>query len=126
MVQIYNPNTVGKQILMDVKNIHCDKLKLVDDIKPFMDNVVEELKLNVVGECSHQFKKDNCPYGVTMVYLLAESHLSIHTFVDEGKITLDLFTCDISLEDRNFKKIVSDYFDVSFLNIDAYYFTRGT
>ena len=27
MVQIYNPNVVGKQVLMDVKNIHSDKFK---------------------------------------------------------------------------------------------------
>ncbi len=39
-----------------------------------------------------------------MIYLLSESHLSVHTFVDEGKIKLDLFTCDVSLEDRNIKK----------------------
>jgi S-adenosylmethionine/arginine decarboxylase-like enzyme len=54
-----------------------------------MDKVIEELNLNVVGECSHQLKKENAPYSVTMVYLLSESHLSIHTFVDEGKITID-------------------------------------
>ena len=35
MVQIYNPNVVGKHILIDIKNIECDKLKLVDDIKLF-------------------------------------------------------------------------------------------
>ena len=93
MVQIYNPNLVGKQILIDVKNIESDRLKTVESLKPFMDKVVQELNLNVVGECSHQFKKDNVPYGATMVYLLSKSHLSIHTFVDEGKITLDLFTC---------------------------------
>ncbi len=39
-----------------------------------------------------------------MIYLLSESHLSVHTFVDEGKIRLDLFTCDVLLEDRNIKK----------------------
>jgi len=126
MVQIYNPNVVGKHILMDVKNINSDKLKLVEDIKPFMDKVVEELKLNVVGECSHQFEKYNAPYGATIVYLLSESHLSIHTFVDEGKITIDLFTCDISVEDKKLKNIIGDYFGVSFLNIDTYFFTRGT
>ena len=32
-----------------------------------------------------------------MIYILAESNLTIHTFVDEGKITLDLFTCDLSV-----------------------------
>ncbi len=93
MVQMYNPNVIGKQILIDVKNIDSDKLKTIDMIKPLMDKIIEELKLNVFGECSHQFKKDNVPYGATMIYLLAESHLSIHSFVDEGKITLDVFTC---------------------------------
>jgi S-adenosylmethionine decarboxylase len=90
-----------------------------------MDNLVEELKLNVVGECSHQLKKDDNPYGVTMVYLLSESHLSIHIFVDEGKITLDLFTCDISLDDKSIKRMICEYFDIGFLNIDMNYFTRG-
>ncbi len=33
-----------------------------------MDKLVEELILNVVGECSHHFKKDNNLYGATMVY----------------------------------------------------------
>ena len=127
MVQIYNPNlnVVGKQILIDVKNIESDKLKTVEYIESFMDKVVEELKLNVVGECSHQFKKDNVPYGVTMVYLLSESHLSIHTFVDEGKITLDLFTCSLSIENDKIRSIIKDYFIVNALSIEAYYFTRG-
>ena len=60
-----------------------------------------------------------------MIYLLSESHLSVHTFVDEGKITLDLFTCNIRLDDRNIKRMICEYFDVSALNVDMYYFTRG-
>ena len=125
MVQIYNPNVVGKQILIDVKNVDSDKLKTIDMIKPLMEKIIEELKLNVVGECSHQFEKDNVPHGATMIYLLAESHLSIHTFVDEGKIALDLFTCSLGVEIEKIKSIIKDYFEVNSLNIDAYYFTRG-
>ncbi len=89
---------------------------------------IEELNLNVVGECSHQLKKDNVPYGAAMIYLLSESHLSIHTFVDEEKITIDLFTCShcsFGVEKEKIKKIIKDYFDVNALNRDAYYFTRG-
>jgi hypothetical protein len=33
MVQIYNPNVVGKQILIDVKNIDSNKLKTIDMIQ---------------------------------------------------------------------------------------------
>ena len=51
LVQIYNPNVVGKLILTDIKNVCIDKLKLVEDMKHFLDKIVEELKLNVVGKC---------------------------------------------------------------------------
>ncbi len=38
-----------------------------------------------------------------MIYLLSESHLSMHTFEDEGKITIDLFTCSLSVENEKIK-----------------------
>ncbi len=60
-----------------------------------------------------------------MIYSLAKSHLSIHTFVDEGKITIDLFTCSLSVENEKIKSIIKDYFAVHAFSIDSYYFTRG-
>jgi hypothetical protein len=36
-----------------------------------------------------------------------------------------LFTCNVSLDERNMKNIIGYYFGVSFLNIDMYFFTRG-
>ncbi len=125
MVKIYNPNIVGNHILIDVKNVSSDKLKSVEMIRPFMDKVVQELNFNVIGECSHQFVKDNAPYGGTMIYLLSESHLSIHTIVDEGKVTLDLFICGLGVDDAALKKVIKDFFEVNALCLDAYYFTRG-
>jgi S-adenosylmethionine decarboxylase len=92
-----------EKILIDVKNIESDRLKTVENLKLFTDKVVEELNLNVVGECSHQFEKDNVPYGATIVYLLSESYLSIHTFVDEGKITIDIFPCSLSVENEKIR-----------------------
>ena len=68
-----------------------------------MDEVVEQLNLNIVGQCSYLFEKDSSPHGATMIYLSSESHLSIHTFVDEGKITIDLFTCGLGADDGNMK-----------------------
>ena len=125
MVKIYSPNIVGNHILIDVKNVCSDKIKTVENIRLFMDIVVKELNLNVIGECSYQFEKDNAPYGATMIYLLSESHLSVHTFVDEGKVTLDLFTCGLGVDDAALKKVIKDFFAVNALCLDAYYFTRG-
>ena len=79
MVQIYNPNVVGKHILIDIKNVDSDKLKLVEDMKLFLNKIVEDLNLN------------------------------------GGKITLDIFTCDVTLEDRNIKKIICDFLGCQFV-----------
>ncbi len=60
-----------------------------------------------------------------MIYLLSESHLSYQNFVDGEKITIDLFTCALGVENDKIKGIIKDYFEVNAFSIDAYYFTRG-
>ena len=46
--------------------------------------------LNIVGDVFHQFQ----PRGVTDTVLLAESHLAIHTWPEEGFVTVDLYVCN--------------------------------
>ncbi|HEY6879198.1 MAG TPA: adenosylmethionine decarboxylase [Polyangiales bacterium] len=43
----------------------------------------------VISAAFHAF----APHGVTGVLLLAESHLSIHTWPEHGYAAIDLFTC---------------------------------
>ena len=50
MVQMYNPNVVGKQVIIDVKNIESDRLKTIANIQPLMEKIVEEFKLSVVAK----------------------------------------------------------------------------
>ena len=38
------------------------------------------------------FKKFD-PQGVTVICLLAESHISIHTWPEEGRAAVDVYTC---------------------------------
>ncbi len=85
-----------------------------------MDKVVEELNLNVIGQCSHQFEKDNFPLCVTMSYLLSESSIYSY-FCRWRKNNHWLFTWSLGIENGNITSIVKDYFDVNILNIYAYY-----
>ena len=43
----------------------------------------------LLGECAHDFE----PQGVTVVGLLAESHISVHTWPEHGYAAADVFTC---------------------------------
>jgi len=52
--------------------------------------------LNVVGECFHQFE----PQGVTGTVLLAESHLAIHTWPEHGFVSVDVYVCNVSTDNK--------------------------
>ena len=76
----------GKHLIADVRNIfNINLMKTVDGVKPLMEKIINEMKLNVEGEISHQFQ----PFEATLLYLLAESHLSIHIYVEEKYVAID-------------------------------------
>jgi S-adenosylmethionine decarboxylase len=58
-------------------------------IKEAFEEAVEVCGATVLNRFSHQFH----PQGVTVVYALAESHISIHTFPEEGSCAIDVYTC---------------------------------
>ena len=99
---------IGKHLLASVYNIiNYECLEKVETIQPLMIKIVDKMKLNVVGEVHKQFE----PFGATCVYLLAESHLSIHTFVKERYCTIDLYCCNDKLDMQEVLNIIYDFFD---------------
>lgn len=52
--------------------------------------------LTVVGDALHQFE----PHGVTGTILLAESHLAIHTWPENGLVTIDIYVCNLSCDNN--------------------------
>jgi len=80
----------GTHIIIDIYDITNNEiLKYTNSIIFILDKIINEFNLNVVNKAIHQFE----PFGVTGVYVLSESHLSIHTFVEERKAAMDLYTC---------------------------------
>ena len=69
------------------------KLKSFDESIVFIEDVAQEiinyLDLKVVKKTSHLFS----PKGVTLAYILSESHLVIHTWPEFSTIHIDLVTC---------------------------------
>ena len=62
-----------------------------------VEELVAALRLRVIGEPHwHQFPSpsgSDDPGGVTGLYLLAESHLTCHTFPEHGRATFNLYCC---------------------------------
>jgi S-adenosylmethionine decarboxylase len=59
-------------------------------IVELLDEIVDQADLHVLRAADHVFEE---PGGVTAMYLLAESHLTIHTFPEVGTATLNLYCC---------------------------------
>jgi S-adenosylmethionine decarboxylase len=56
--------------------------------------------LSSVGQAFHQFapRDGHQQAGVTGVLLLAESHLAVHTWPELGRVTLDVFVCNQTVD----------------------------
>lgn len=73
-------------------------LREVNTLREHCLSKVEEAGLSTVGECFHQFGGKG---GVTGVVVLAESHVSIHTWPEKNYVTLDVFVCNMHSNNRN-------------------------
>ncbi len=74
---------LGKELIVEVEYVEdYSVLETIDGIKSLMENKLQNCNLNDVGKCEYQF----WPVGATMLYLLSESHLTIHnTYVSSKK-----------------------------------------
>ena len=105
---------MGFHCLINIRNIKdTEKLNKIEDVKPILDKIVKDCGLNVVNVSSHQFE----PIGVTMVYVLSESHLSIHTYPEKGIVYMDLFCCSETFDPETCSKCVTEIFEDSKIEI---------
>jgi S-adenosylmethionine decarboxylase len=58
-------------------------------VRTAISRLVESAALTPLGEASHRFS----PQGFSMATLLAESHLAVHTWPEEGTAYVTLTTC---------------------------------
>ena len=71
----------------------------------------------LLGLNSHKFE----PQGVTCVGLLAESHISVHTWPELGLAVCDVFTCGSQCKPRDAALHLKDAFDaedIQFTTVD--------
>lgn len=64
---------------------------------------VAHVGLKPVGECFHAFAPlgPGQQGGVTGMVLLAESHLAVHTWPESGLVTLDVFVCNVGVDNSD-------------------------
>ena len=80
----------GKHMICDFKNIkNTSLLNNKSALEEICRTICMENKLTILKEAEHAFT----PQGCTFLFLLSESHLSLHTFPERNYIAFDLYTC---------------------------------
>lgn len=80
---------LGKHLLVEFTD--CDRKKL-NDLKQMEAILIESARkagATIVDSVFHLYN----PHGVSGVVVIAESHMSIHTWPEYGYAAVDFFTC---------------------------------
>jgi hypothetical protein len=80
----------GKHLICDLKEIqNVDLLTDMDGVKTIFDNICVEYEFCVLDMIEHRFENG----AFTIIYMLSESHMSIHTFPERNYAAIDIYCC---------------------------------
>lgn len=90
----------GTHMICDIKQIkNKELLNNICQLHQLLDNICSKYSYIILNKIEHKFE----PQGCTIIYMLSESHISIHTFPEKEYIAFDLYTCR-SYEDEDLNK----------------------
>jgi len=82
-------STFGRHVAVDTWGVQFEKLNDTDWLQAQMVEAAEASGATVLSVQARQFE----PQGSTVLVMLSESHLSIHTYPERGFAAIDCYTC---------------------------------
>jgi S-adenosylmethionine decarboxylase proenzyme len=82
-------NTRGRHFILDLFECRAEALNDAELLRRLLCEAASQAGAHVVAEVFHPFS----PHGVSGVLAIEESHLSVHTWPEEGYAALDFYTC---------------------------------
>ena len=79
----------SKHPLLELYRCDCEKLNDESFLRCILNRASKLANATVLNLISNKFE----PQGVTAIALLAESHISIHTWPESNYSAVDIFTC---------------------------------
>ncbi len=117
----------GKHLICDIKNIKNHKLlNSLEELKEMFDYICKTYDYNILNKSEYIFT----PQGITIIYMLSESHISIHTFPEKNYADMDIYTCreypnnDVYIEIQEYLRKMFDSSEESFTIIERQYNTN--
>lgn len=113
---------LGSHFLIDGKGCKFNTLNNKRTLICMCNFICDMYKLKVIDRKSHNFS----PQGISIIFLLAESHISLHTWPELGKFSLDLFSCTdfqfnikVRKTNINILKVIKSYLEPKEVNFNS-------
>ncbi|MCD6422642.1 MAG: adenosylmethionine decarboxylase [Elusimicrobia bacterium] len=81
--------SVGRHIVAELWGCNRELLDDVKAVQKFMNEAAQVSGATVLNSTFHTFQ----PHGVSGAVIIAESHLSIHTWSEISLASVDIYTC---------------------------------
>jgi len=94
----------GKHMICDFKEIQNTKLlNNSTELNIMLKDICAKYDFQILNEVQHIFE----PIGCSILFLLSESHLSIHTFPEKNHMSFDIYTCRQYTDNTAYNEIFS-------------------
>lgn len=80
---------MGRHLILEVYNVQYELLNELTPLMEVLTKGIERANMTILNKFTHQFT----PQGLTILFALAESHVSLHSFPEFGSLTADAYTC---------------------------------
>ncbi len=80
---------LGRHILAEFTGCNCEILNDLEAISKNLKEAARQSGATIVDSVFHRYN----PHGLSGVVVIAESHISIHTWPEYGYAAVDFFTC---------------------------------
>jgi len=84
-----NHATLGKHVIAELSGCDSGILNDITTMDGIFTQAIEIAGATLLQKVAHKFT----PQGLSLVFVLSESHLSIHTWPESGYASIDMYTC---------------------------------
>jgi S-adenosylmethionine decarboxylase len=110
----------GRHLIASYLECNTEALNDVARLEAVMAQAVQATGAQILSSSKYVFPGN----GLSMVFLLSESHASIHTYPEHKSCFVDLFTCGEKCRPAEFEAILEEY--LSPAKVDRHYYLRST
>ncbi|HEV8143898.1 MAG TPA: adenosylmethionine decarboxylase [Methylomirabilota bacterium] len=82
-------NALGRHLLLELFDCDLDAINNLQGVKQTLVEAARRAQATIVDVVFHEFN----PFGISGVVVIAESHLSIHTWPEYRYAAVDIFSC---------------------------------